>query len=280
MEEFVLHSGVLEEKAKKPISYDIRWHSKNFAKGIVLFVHGFKGFKDWGFWSLVGDRFAKEGFVFMKINLSHNGTTPDNLMEFSDLEAFGNNNFSHEINDIGRTIKGLKNGMIPLPKGIKANQVKIIGHSKGGASVLIASAEKTEIEQVVTWAAIDDIADRYATDVEEWKRVGVKFFSNARTKQNMPVYYQLFNDIAQNSIRFHLKGQLTKFDKPLLICHGTDDLTVDVSAAHHLKEWCPSAELLIVPGANHVFNGSHPYQKPELPNAMKTVVNETIRFFS
>ncbi|WKK73463.2 hypothetical protein QYS49_15905 [Marivirga salinae] len=88
----------------KPISADLRYIPNKDKKPLILFVHGFKGFKDWGVFNLMADEFAKNGFIFMKINLSHNGTTPDQLIDFADLEAFGNNNFTIELADLKDTI--------------------------------------------------------------------------------------------------------------------------------------------------------------------------------
>jgi predicted alpha/beta-fold hydrolase len=55
---------------------------------LVIFVHGFKGFKDWGTHSLVARYFAEHGFRFLKFNFSHNGTTPEHPVDFLYLIAF------------------------------------------------------------------------------------------------------------------------------------------------------------------------------------------------
>lgn len=60
---------------------------------LVIFAHGYKGYKDWGAWNLMAEKFAESGFFLVKFNFSHNGTTVENPTEFGDLEAFGNNNF-------------------------------------------------------------------------------------------------------------------------------------------------------------------------------------------
>ena len=39
----------------------------------LIFVHGFKGFKDWGFWPYIGNYFAKNRFFVITFNFSHNG---------------------------------------------------------------------------------------------------------------------------------------------------------------------------------------------------------------
>ena len=32
---------------------------------LVIFVHGYKGYKDWGAWNLMAEKFAKNGFYFV-----------------------------------------------------------------------------------------------------------------------------------------------------------------------------------------------------------------------
>ena len=80
----------------KPILLDQTISGNGGSKGVVVFCHGFKGFKDWGHFNKVSEMFANAGFVFVKFNFSHNGTSPESPSDFVDLEAFGNNNFSIE----------------------------------------------------------------------------------------------------------------------------------------------------------------------------------------
>ena len=54
---------------------DIAWVPDQKPKPVVVFFHGFKGLKDWGPWHLMADFFAERGYVFVKFNFSHNGTT-------------------------------------------------------------------------------------------------------------------------------------------------------------------------------------------------------------
>jgi len=53
----------------------------------LIFVHGFKGFKDWGFGPYIGNFFAEKGFFSISFNLSHNGVG-DSLTEFTELDKF------------------------------------------------------------------------------------------------------------------------------------------------------------------------------------------------
>ena len=85
----------------RKINIDYRFkESKEVLKPIV-YVHGFKGFKDWGSSNVVANTFAKNGFFFLKFNFSHNGVTAEHPTDFVDLEAFGNNNYWIELRELG-----------------------------------------------------------------------------------------------------------------------------------------------------------------------------------
>ena len=90
----------LNGSANRKFLLDVFYLQNGEKKPVVIFCHGFKGFKDWGHFNLVGERFAEEGCVFVKFNFSHNGTTPEDPLNFTDLKAFGNNNFSKELEDL------------------------------------------------------------------------------------------------------------------------------------------------------------------------------------
>ena len=90
----------LNSNTGKPFLFDISYIKNTKKKPLIIFVHGFKGFKDWGFFNLMSNWFTEQGFVFLKMNFSFNGTTPDSPLDFVDLNAFGKNNFSKELLDI------------------------------------------------------------------------------------------------------------------------------------------------------------------------------------
>ena len=66
---------------------DYYFNQEQYGLPLVIFCHGYKGFKDWGPWSLV-KTLAKENIFVVKFNFSHNGTSISQPIEFSDLEAF------------------------------------------------------------------------------------------------------------------------------------------------------------------------------------------------
>ena len=62
----------------KPIVTDVFYLKDHVKKPIVLFCHGYKGFKDWGAWNLAAETFANNNLFFVKFNFSHNGGTLEN----------------------------------------------------------------------------------------------------------------------------------------------------------------------------------------------------------
>src|SRR6185312_7221771 len=72
---------------KKPMTLDIFFENDTKQKPVIIYAHGFNGFKDWGNFDLIAEKFAKHNYVFVKFNFSHNGTTPEHVEEFADLEA-------------------------------------------------------------------------------------------------------------------------------------------------------------------------------------------------
>ena len=52
----------------------------------IIYVHGFKGFKDWGFVPYTCEYFAKNGFFVISFNFSHNGVGEE-LTEFKYIFA-------------------------------------------------------------------------------------------------------------------------------------------------------------------------------------------------
>ena len=273
---------ILKSEKGRDFLCDVRYLKDRIQKPVILFVHGFKGFKDWGHFNLIADYFAERGFVFLKINLSHNGTNIEHPKDFVDLDAFGNNNFSIELDDVGTLIDYIfsKNSVI-LKNEIDLDKLSLIGHSRGGGLVLLKTAEDCRVKKVVTFAAIHDLEKRWPQSfIDDWKEKGVQYIYNGRTEQNMPLYYQLVEDFEQKRDRLNIPERVKSINVPLLITHGTEDETLDVSMAKELTSWNEKAELFIINDANHVFGGKEPYDEVILPIHTEKLVERTLEFLN
>ena len=59
---------VLERAGQKPLLIDTYVNTDQPHQPLIIFCHGYKGYKDWGAWSLMAERFAEEGYGFVKFN--------------------------------------------------------------------------------------------------------------------------------------------------------------------------------------------------------------------
>lgn len=275
---------VVESKAGRMLLLDVYYPKlTQKPKSIVIFAHGFKGFKDWGCWDLIGKAFVEAGFLFLKFNFSHNGTTVEKPMDFADLEAFGENNYTNELLDIETVLDWIPKNLNSKYGNINHDDISLIGHSRGGGVSIIAGHMDKRIKQVIGWASVASLSYFWESNeklVEEWKMKGVYHVLNGRTKQQMPLYYQLKKDFDRNKKKYALKKVLEEYTKPLFIIHGGNDSAVPEFAAHQMKEWYPKAEIYIIEGADHVFNAKHPWEEKELPDACLDLVEATIDFIT
>ena len=244
---------------------------------LVIFAHGFKGFKDWGSHNLLAKYFAENGFRFLKFNFSHNGTTTDKPLDFADLIAFADNTFSIELQDLGAVIDFATGG-----SGMPAvNKVYLIGHSMGGGISIIKTVEDDRISKLVTMASVSQFGNLWPKAIEaQWRLQGVSYFVNKRTGQELPVKVSILEDLDKHPARLDILEKAAEIKQPWLIVHGGADPTVPVSCAEELRTANPAAKLLIIPGADHTFGSSHPYTEDHLPPLLEEFCRAAISFFN
>ena len=270
---------VLKDDHKKPILYDLYYKENKDPIPTVIFCHGYKGFKDWGPWNIVAENFANAGFCFLKFNFSHNGGTVGQPIDFPDLDAFAENNFSLELDDLDRVLNSLEDGNLNLTQNISS--VALIGHSRGGGIVLIKAAEDPRIEKVVTWAGVSDFKPRFQENspgFQQWKRSGITYIENSRTKQLLPHNFQFYEDFKANEKRFTIGRAVKNLNIPQLIIQGSEDPTVSLNEAKSLHQWNQKSQLEIIPNGDHVFGASHPWAQKKLPETLEKVTVKTIDF--
>ena len=270
---------ILKRNHKKPILIDAFYSKDKKNQPIVIFCHGYKGFKDWGAWNLMAKQIAKAGCCFVKFNFSHNGGTIENPIDFPDLEAFGQNNYTKELDDLNDVIDWSQNYFLNN-SFVNTNNICLIGHSRGGGICILKASQDKRITKLITLASVNDFEKRTATigDLKEWKEKGVKYVLNGRTKQKMPHYYQFYEDFIANKGRLNIKSATEELTIPQLIIHGDNDASINIEEAVELHRWNPDSKLKIIKGANHVFNTKHPWDANELSPELELVVKLITNF--
>lgn len=242
---------------------------------LLIFAHGYKGYKDWGAWDLMAKKFAEAGFLFVKFNFSHNGTTLENPVEFDDLEAFGHNNFSKEMSDYDEVLNYFEDH----PK-VNPEKIAMMGHSRGGGISVIKAFEDDRVKLLISLAGVSNFKYRFPNQqrFEDWKNSGVMYSENKRTHQEMPHYFQFFEDFEKNEERFTIQHAAQHLVKPMLIIQGTNDEAVKDKEAHLLHEWCKTSELVELENANHVFGAKEPWESDELPQDLQKATHLISQF--
>lgn len=269
----------IEGSNNRPIGIDIHSINSRKAMPIVIFAHGYKGFKDFGAWNSIGDQFAEQGIVFVRFNFSHNGVTPDNPLEFTDLDAFGENNYSLEVSDFNTVINYIYSLAVET-ENWNQNSMHIIGHSRGGGIAILTAAENKKVKSIITWAAINSLFKGMLTgkEVEQWKNTGVRYVENGRTKQQMPHFYQFYENLITNKEELDIENKSKSLGIPWLIIHGDKDEAVPIESAFQLKTWNPNSKLQIIKNGSHTFSTLHPWVNNNLPTEMQEVVDDSILF--
>ena len=270
---------LLKGKHQKPIVTDVFFKPTQSPKPIVIFCHGYKGFKDWGAWDLVAEKFAEEGFFFIKFNFSHNGGTPENPIDFTDLEAFAQDNFTKQLDDLQTIID-----WIMTTKEFHANadvrNLNIIGHSRGGGITAIKASEEKNVKKLITWNGVSDFGSRFpqGEQLEDWRKNQTIFVENGRTKQQMPHHIQFFEDFEANKDRFSIQKAVKHLEIPYLIIHAENDPTVNISEAEKLNSINRRSRLFTIEDSDHVFKTKHPWEETDLSTDLNKVVYKTIEF--
>lgn len=251
---------------------------KLFSGKTIVFVHGFKGFKDWGFGPYLGEYFAEKGFFVITFNFSHNGVG-ESKTEFAEIDKFSQNTFSREVRELNELINAVRGGFFAeIDKNCKLG---LLGHSRGGAIALLSGSKINDVDAVTTWSAISKLDRFSARQNEEWQKKGYFEVLNLRTKQMMRLNVTMLDDIEQNSDGYlNLQNAVTNLNKPLLIAHGDQDLAVQIAEGEQIYEWSDKTrtEFYKLFGTGHTFDIVHPFSGTS--EKFERLLEKTTKFFN
>jgi pimeloyl-ACP methyl ester carboxylesterase len=242
-----------------PLRGDVWRSGSSRAGSAIVICHGFKGFKDWGFFPhLARELAARTGYPTVAFNFAGSGIGAD-LESFSELERFAHNTFSRELDDLGVVLDATAAGRLP---GIPARRsFGLLGHSRGGGIAVLRAAADRRVEALVTWSAIASVDRWNAEQKEEWRRRGRLDVLNVRTGQVLPLGLDLLTDIERNAGGLNICGAAARLRIPYLIIHGTEDESVSFAEGERLAAAAPRGTTCFEPiaGAGHTFGAVHPF---------------------
>lgn len=242
-----------------PIRGDLRAPRGPPPKTAVILCHGFKGFKDWGFFPALARALARRGHGVLSFNHSHGGIGPDEE-SFTELDLFAEQTHSRNVEEIRMVLDAVTGGTL-FPRRPRA--IGLFGHSRGGGEAVLAAAEDPRVTALVTWSAIATVERWNEEQVACWERGESIYVENSRTGQRMPLSPAYWEDVRENRARLDIVRAAGLVSAPWLIVHGAEDETVPRTDARRLFDAAGGeAELFLVEGAGHTYGAVHPFAGP------------------
>ncbi|MBL4589360.1 MAG: alpha/beta fold hydrolase [Alphaproteobacteria bacterium] len=204
-------------------------------KAYALFAHCFTCTKDVFGAANVAKALVSEGYAVLRFDFTGLGASEGD---------FANTNFSSNVQD-------LINAADFMRKELEAPKL-IIGHSLGGAAVIVATPSIPEIRAVVTIGAPADsthVAQNFSANMDEIMNEGeaeVCFIGRPFT-----IKRQFIQDLeAQN-----MKHAIETLKTPLLILHTPIDTVVDIENAAQIFTYAKHPKSFIsLDTANHLLS--------------------------
>ena len=250
------------------------------ASDTVVILHGFKGFRNWGFWPHVAQALAEAGFHVLRFDFSLNGMRGTNDRVVS-LEDFAANTITREVEDTHDVLYALRDHEAFAPwRSRMTGKVHLLGHSRGAGVAQIVGRELVEnaenIGYVVGWNSVCKWGRYTERQRTQWVKNGVMEVDHSRTGQVLTMNVSYLEDLEANEERFRLDDAAKALGSRLLFIHAETDLTVNIAEIRRLLKHSRSkASLQEIEGSTHTFGMSHPVDC--VTGSLVKVVKYTIR---
>ncbi len=259
------------------IAVDLLRNDNNAQLPVLIFAHGFKGFKDWGSFPYYMRKLAEFDFACVSFNFSHNGVSPKNKLEFDRLDLFAENTHSKELEDLQNVISHFYDNSEKY--NLDKSRIGLIGHSRGGAAVILQSSGDDRIKALLTLASVSDVNRYTAEQIKRWRQAGYIEIPNTRTNQMMRMNVSFLNDIESNKEKLNVLRAAAGLQIPFMIIHGKEDLAVTYTEAIKIYNAATNAktELYIIENTGHTFGVEHPFKGTT--KAFEEVISLSSEFF-
>lgn len=205
------------------------WYVPPDNGAVVILVHGFGGNRS----GLLDDAriLVKSGYGVMLFDLRNSGESEGETTTFGLLEA----------NDVQRAVD-----FVLAQPGVDADQIGLLGHSMGGATVILAAAQDQRVSAVVAQSTYTSLEDNVGDTLRQLTGLPplpfaplVIFFAEREAGLDITEVRPVA-DIAAIS------------PSAVLIVHGEEDELIPVANAYELYEAAEAPkEIYVIPGGKH-----------------------------
>jgi len=224
-------------------------------KACVILLHGLKGYKDYGFIPILAHDLCDAGMVVHRFNSSTSGMTNE-IETFARPDLFELDTWTRQVDDVVRMVQAVRDGELAgseLP-------IYLIGHSRGGATVLLAGGrhgDELDLAGVITINAVDQCSRLASTTHAEMLKRGYIISASARTKQDLRINSTWLSEQLEDPDAHDVILQAKKIACPACVIHCDDDQAVDLSAGKAIAQACKT-DLNTLERGNHVLNMPNP----------------------
>ena len=261
-----------------PLRGEVRTAGDGAGRPAVVICHGFKGFKDWGFFPKLAERLARAGMTAVSFNFGGSGVGPDGET-FAEPERFGHATYSNDLADLSTITAALQSGDLVRQLPATANY-GLFGHSRGGGIAVLHAATHPAVRAVVSWAAIAKVIRWDNETIERWRATGSQNIVNARTGETLKLYTDMLHDIESNRKALDVASAAAAVAAPWLILHGSNDESVPTAEAEVLLAAGDRnrTELRVIPNGSHTFGAKHPWSG--YTQELQQAVDDTVGWFA
>ncbi len=241
------------------------------ARGVILLVHGFKGYKDYGMFPVIAHHLCDAGYVVHCMNFSHSGML-DGDGPFERPDLFEADTWNKQVVDLQAAIKAIDEGVLQS-QGLP---LILMGHSRGGVAVLLAAARGTQDLGQLQPTAVVTIAspcvcNSYSPEAcAKLLEDGWLASPSSRTNQELRVGSGFLKEQLDDPESHDLEALVQQLSCPVLLAHGESDRTVPVEAADVLAQAIESggqsATVVRLRDGDHVLNTPNPAPLDEAPS--------------
>ncbi|KPJ83407.1 MAG: hypothetical protein AMS18_17435 [Gemmatimonas sp. SG8_17] len=266
----------------EPLRGEVRTAGSGVGRPVVVICHGFKGFKNWGFFPKLAERLARAGMTAVSFNFSSSGVGPDGV-SFTEGERFARGTYSGDLRELATVVQALARGNL-VPGLPTASEYGLFGHSRGGGIAILHAARHPSVRALVTWAAIARASRWNGETVARWRRDRKLDVVNTRTGTVLPLRTDLLEDIDRLGDALDPVSAAARVKANWLLVHGSDDESVPIAEARELHGAASHemARLKVVEHGTHTLGAQHPWKgySAELREAMDATVGWFVRYLT
>ena len=234
-------------------------------RGVIIIAHGFKGYKDYGMFPAIAHQFAAAGFIAHRFDFSHSGMTNE-IETFARPDLFERDTWNKQVFDLDQVVNAVADGTLE-GQGLP---FVVLGHSRGGMTAILwagRTSDDVDVPRpvgVITLAAPSKPFMFSPADKKLMLEQGYLESPSSRTGQVLRVGKAYIEEQLADPHAHDVLAMTKRIRCPILVIHGENDPSVPVSNAHDLAAAAgDNAELVIIPGADHVFNTPNPFAMHE-----------------